>query len=148
MAKSSVVVRQPFVYDADLVSQETGLLCLDESLTDQSGKDDADINTLVKRFGVTGSIPILDRIPIAADFVAATDYHTAMNALIEADKTFMELPADMRAKFDHDPGKFVEFCTDDKNRDELIKMGLVEAPPEPGAPVLVQIAPGKEEPKV
>lgn len=62
-----------------------------------------------------------------------------MNALIAADDSFMELPADLRARFDHNPGKFVDFCSDAKNRDELIKLGLVPKPADPAGPILVQI---------
>lgn len=134
MAKT--LVRGVFMYDGDAVSEATGLACRDVSLTSQEDKEDADINVLVRRFGVTGEIPVLDRLPLIEDFVGLTDYHSAMNALVEADRTFMELPAELRARFDHNAGKFVDFCSDEKNRDELVKLGLVESgakAPDPAA---------------
>lgn len=133
-------LRIPFSYDVDAVSTATGLECLDESLADQGGKDEADINTLVKRFGITGTVPVLDRVPLDSDFVGNVDYHSALNALIEADNAFMELPADLRTRFNHNAGDFVKFCSDEANRDELIKLGLVPKPPDPSAPLLVEIA--------
>ena len=122
------VLRVPFQYDGDVVSEQNGLACKDDSLTNQAEKDECDINTLVRRFGLTGVMPKVDRLPLNEDFVPVTDYHSAMNALIEAEETFMELPADLRARFDHNAGKFVDFCSDEKNRGELIELGLIEKP--------------------
>lgn len=145
MTKGKFILRQPNAYDVEEVSTVTGLTCLDESLTVQDHAEDADINTLVKRFGITGEIPVLDRVPIQEDFVKAVDYHTALNAMIEADRAFMELPADLRKRFDHDAGKFVAFCSDEKNRDEMINLGLIEKPV-PVAPLEVRVVEPKAEP--
>jgi hypothetical protein len=54
----------------------------------------------------------------------------------------MQLPSDIRAKFDNDPGEFFEFCTDPKNADEMVQLGLREAPPSPELPSAVPV---KEE---
>lgn len=138
-------LRVPFMYDAEAVSDQTGLMCLDDSLTNQAERDECDINTLVKRFGITGEVPVLDKLPLVGEFAEITDYHTAMNKLIETDELFMTIPADIRARFDHNAGKFVDFCSDEKNRDELIKMGLVVPaviPPAP-EPMLVKVVPDK-----
>lgn len=140
-----VLVRGAFAYDFEKVSDETGLVCDDESLADQSQLEDSDINVLVRRFGVTGQMPVLERLPIQADFVKPMDYHSALNALMQADSAFNELPAELRSRFDHDPGKFVEFCSDEKNRPELIDLGLVPKDPGPAAPVLVEVV-SKAEP--
>lgn len=124
-----VEVRNAFNYDSDKVSDQTGLKCMDDSMTSQADAEDTDINVLVKRFGLTGEMPVLNRLPISADFVPTMDYHSALNQLQEADDIFMELPAEVRKRFDHDPGAFVNFCSDEKNREELVKMGLVVEKP-------------------
>lgn len=142
---SKVLVRKPFDYDSDDVSLANSLECLDESLTVQDHAEDADINVLVKRFGLTGEMPVLDRIPIQEDFVQATDFHSAMLALKEAENSFMELPADLRQRFDHDPGKFVEFCSKSENRDELVKLGLISKQ-EPIEPLEVRVVEPKASP--
>lgn len=144
MAK--VIVRAPFAYDSDSISENTGLFCDDPSLTVQDQAEEADINTLVKRFGLTGEIPILERVPINADFVGLTDFKSAMDSIREAELAFGSLPADIRKKFNHDPGEFVAFCSDEKNRDEMVKMGFVEKPVDPAAPVLVQVVPEAKSP--
>lgn len=138
-------IRVPGMYDADEVSQETGVACLDDTLANQAEKEECDINTLVKRFGITGEVPQLERLPVQADFVGITDYHTAMNKLIEADSAFMELPADLRARFEHDAGKFVAFCSDEKNLDELRKLGLA-APAPRNDPLEVRVVPDAAAP--
>lgn len=117
-------LRTPFNYDTNVVSDETGLKCEDPSLTVQSMAADADINNIVKRFGVTGTLPQSLVLPTYADYGDILDYHTAMNAIRKADEAFMELPADIRSRFDNDAGKFVAFCSDRGNLDELRSMGL------------------------
>ena len=55
MSKTTVFVRNPYNYDMDKVSNETGLECKDPSLAQQHMKDECDINTIVEQFRVTGS---------------------------------------------------------------------------------------------
>lgn len=119
-----VFVRNPYNYDRDKVSNETGLACEDASLTQQHQKDDADINTIVRRFGLTGELPSNLRLPQYGDFIGIASYHDAMNKVLAAQAEFMKLPADLRAKFENSPEQFVEFCSDPENKEELIKMGL------------------------
>jgi len=142
-------IRVPGEYASDKLSVLHGLKCDDPSLADQGQRDEVDINTRVKRFGLTGTVPVLERLPVNADFVPVTDYKTAMDQLIAADAAFMELPADLRSKFNHDAGAFVAFCSDPKNSEELVKLGLAEKKVKP-QPVLVRLAeplePKKEAP--
>ena len=50
MSKKIPFVRNPYNYDMDQVSQETGLKCEDPSLTQQHCRDECDINVIVERF--------------------------------------------------------------------------------------------------
>lgn len=127
-------LRSGFNYDRDEASLESGLFCQDKSLTLQSQAQDADINLIVKRFGVTGMLPNIERLPIEADFVDIFDYRSAVDAVREAERLFMEVPADIRKRFNHDPGEFVRFCSDPANLPELRKLGLAK-PEEPAKPV-------------
>lgn len=124
MELKTVEFRTPYNYDRDAVSIETGLACQDPSLAVQSQKDEADINYIVKRFGLTGQLPSNIRIPTYGDFTGITDYQSALNAVIAAEDSFMKLPADLRQRFNNDAGEFVEFCSDPKNQEEINKMGL------------------------
>jgi phage internal scaffolding protein len=122
-----VFVRSPYNYDMDAVSDETSLVCKDASLAKQSFAEESDINTLVRRFGLTGELPTNVRMPSYGDFTIVSDFHSAMNAVAQANEAFDAMPALVRARFDNDPGKFVDFCADDSNRAEAEKLGLVSA---------------------
>lgn len=127
---SSIFLRSPFNYDRDAVSLETGLLCEDKSLAQQQFADDADINTIVRRFNLTGQLPDNVRAPQYADFEEVYDFQTAMNAIRSAEESFMAMPANVRSRFYNDPHRFVEFCSDPANMDEARKLGLLV--PSPG----------------
>lgn len=126
-------MRTPYNYNRDRVSAETGLYTPEPSLTVQEARDEVDINTIVRQFGLTGKLPEGLVAPVYGDFSQLSDYHAAVNAIARANETFDDLPAEVRAKFNNDPGAFVDFALDTKNRDQLKEWGMLvpEAPPLP-----------------
>lgn len=129
--------RAPGAYDADEASIEAGLACEDPTLTIQSQAAEADINTIVKRFNITGEIPVSRRepFPIDVDFDEPLDYRSLLDAQRRAVASFNSLPAQVRDTFAHDPQAFVDFATAPENLPKLREWGLAPpAPPEP-APV-------------
>jgi phage internal scaffolding protein len=126
---TKVFVRNPYNYDMALASEESGLVCKDPSLAQQHMKDECDINILVERFGVTGSMPVAPLEPSYGDFSGVGDYHTALNKIRAADEAFMALPAKIRAKFDHDPNSLLNYLQNDENRNEAIQIGLIDGQP-------------------
>lgn len=104
------------------------LECLDPSLAQQSFKDDADINVMLEKFKVTGVMPQGVVMPTYGDFTGVSDYRSAVHAIRVASNAFMDMPANIRARFDNDPQKFLEFCADDANREEAARLGLVPKP--------------------
>lgn len=124
-------------YDTDEVSRETAFTTVGPSMTDQSFAEEVDINTLVKRFGLTGEMPQQVDIPTYADFTSVVDYHSALLMLKRADSEFLSLPGHVRARFNHDAGNLVAFLEDESNREEAVKLGIVKAqeakPPAGGA---------------
>lgn len=128
--------RAPFLrtahnYDMDHASRNSGLECLDKSLAQQQFLEESDINTIVRRFGLTGELPTDFREPLYGDYTGVWDYQTAMNAVRQADETFMTMPAHIRARFHNDPQELLEFLADNDNRAEAIKLGLVKEADEP-----------------
>lgn len=110
---------------ADHVSKQTGLECKDPSLAVQEQLEDADINTIVKRFGLTGELPVQNRVALPdAMFMDDVNYRECLDVVIAAEKSFASMPAAVRNRFENDPVKFVEFATDPDNLDECIKLGL------------------------
>lgn len=82
------------------------------------------------RFGLTGELPSTVGMPISGDFTSVTDFHSAMNMVRAAEEAFMAMPASLRERFGHDPQNVMLFLDDPANRDEAIKLGLVEPPVE------------------
>lgn len=121
-------------YDVDRVSDmtSTGVIAIDpetgeevHSLTHQSFKDECDINTIVKRFGLTGELPQDYKPPVSGDFTNVVDYSTAMQAIADANSRFMEMPPQLRERFENDPQRLMDFLDNDKNREEAIQLGIV-----------------------
>lgn len=129
----------PFNYDADMVSEETGLRCEDETLAKQSFAEECDINTIVRRFHLTGEVPHDVRMPTFGDFEEVYDYHSAAQAIADARESFMAMPAEVRARFGNDAGAFVEFCSKDENRDEAKRLGLLVPEPVVDEPVPMKV---------
>lgn len=126
-----VFVRSPFNYDMNKASDEAGLSFVGtESATQQQFAEEVDINTIVRRFGLTGKMPENIGFPEYGDFADVTDYQTALNAVRAADESFLTIPAEVRARFHNDPQELLSFLNDGRNKDEALKLGLISLPPE------------------
>lgn len=126
MSKNAVFLRTPYNYDRDAATNESGLACEEPSLAQQHYKEECDINTILQKFNITGLLPESPLSPRYGDFSGISDYHTAMNRVIAAQDEFEALPAQIRARFDNDPAKLIEFLENSKNRPEAEELGLVE----------------------
>ena len=127
MATKAPFLRTPYNYDTNAASDESGLHCEDATLAQQHFKDECDINNILRQFNVTGLLPEAPLSPRYGDFSGITDYHTAMNAVIAAEDGFMALPADLRARLQNDPAQLIDFLSDENNRSEAEKLGLLDA---------------------
>lgn len=112
----------------------------EKSKTKQSFKDETDINLILEKYVKTGLINHEPSNPGQyGDFSNVVDYQSACNAVLEVERNFMQLPAQARARFQNDPGQFLEFIQDPKNLEEAQKLGLVElkksAEPSPALPI-------------
>ncbi len=117
-------LRSAFNYDTDKASNEAGLACLDDSLTQQQFKEESDINTIVNRFLKTGVLPTPNTFPQYVDFEGVFDYQSAMNLVRAADESFMRMDAKVRARFNNSPQEFLEFFANPANSEEAIRLGL------------------------
>lgn len=124
-------LRSSFNYDRGAVSRETALTCEDESLAIQSAEEESNINTIVRRFGLTGEMPGQVAMPRSGDFTNIPDFHSAMNLIRQAQEEFMRVPAEVRARFNNDPQAFMNFVEDDANREEARRLGLLKVMVEP-----------------
>lgn len=136
-----VFLRTAHNYDMDQASLESGLSCDPVSLTVQSSVEECDINTIVRRFGLTGELPSDLKAPVSGDFVDVVDFHTALNAVRASEESFAALPASLRARFSNDPQVLMDFVADSSNADEARKLGFLKPLPEPINPVRVEVIP-------
>jgi len=118
-------VKNPVTYDRDKNSSFSTFVFSKPSLAKQSFRDECDINNILRQFNVTGQLPSGSVQPQYGDFSGITDYQSALNAVMAAQDSFLQLPAKVRAKFDNDPALFVEFASDEANKDEMKALGLL-----------------------
>lgn len=135
--------RDPYKYDRDQASRESGVADFGPGVTQQQFKDDADINNIVRRYMATGLAPVNQRAPLPEDFYGIFDFQSAMNAVRSSQEAFAAMPSAVRLRFGNNPAEFVEFCLDPENREEMARMGLAspgpalpEIPPEKGGETL------------
>lgn len=104
----------------------------DKPLTQQSAKDECDINLIVERAKRGAIIEPRPEAPMYGDFSEIPkDLRECLVIARRADELFMSLDANIRRRFDNDPALMLDFLNDSKNRDEAISLGLVMAPPAP-----------------
>ena len=98
-----------------------------ESLTEQSHKESCDINNIITS-ATANPMLLADPAPdrkVFRDFSSGDDYLELQNRLCETRSMFYDLPADLRAHFDHDPSKIIDFVSDETNALEAHEMGLI-----------------------
>jgi len=120
--KAAVVIRGP--YFSPRVRQA---IYFDpkQDRTQQSFRDECDINVLMKRYEQTGILPQGKELPAQFADVSAMDFTESMNQVAVVRGVFSQLGARVRARFENDPGVFLAFVSDDANRGELEKLGLM-----------------------
>lgn len=81
----------------EVTSYETGLDCSNlPDTTRQEFKDETDVNTILKRYGVDG---IQQREPIYSQVDFDMDLQKSLEAIREAERAIEKLPADLYAKY-------------------------------------------------
>lgn len=104
---------------------EKGEIVPDMGRTKQADKAACDINNILARFEKTGQLPqMISRDARYGDFSDVATYDQAMMVVAHAQEQFDALDAVVRKRFGNDPAQMLEFCSDPKNKDEMIKLGL------------------------
>ena len=111
----------------------------DPGYTKQEFKEECDINVIMSKYTKFGVMPPIQEGQWG-DFTNVPDLLEAQQIVQRAAEDFSELSSAVRERFSNDPVKLMSFLSDDKNRDEAIKLGLI-APPKVEAPVVPVPAP-------
>lgn len=101
----------------------------EDTLTEQSHQMDCDVSNILAKFSRTGILErSTDYKAQFGDYLDVQDYHTSLNQINGARALFDALPAKVRARFNNDPGRLLDFCGDEKNLNEMYDLGLAERP--------------------
>lgn len=132
----------------EIVNPHTGEVIVPPSMTKQEFVKECDINNILKQYSQTGMLRHVSANASAGayqDLPDGLDFQQALHIVEEGRAAFMSLPSKVRSRFGNQPEQFLAFLADPANRDEAVKLGLVELPPVV-APIAVSIAtsPGEE----
>ena len=105
--------------------REFAFTCEGESLTQQQFVEECDVNNILAKYKRTGLISHLARHSgNFGDFSSVDDYQTSLGKIMQAQQSFEMLPSELRSKFGNDPGRLIEFMSDEKNTEDCYKFGL------------------------
>lgn len=105
---------------------DIGTLNTEPSLAQQQFKDECDINNIMKKYQTTGQFTHLTSATgVYADFSQITDYQEMLDTVRYAQEAFSALPAEMRLRFNNNPGELLTFLQDPNNRAEGESLGLI-----------------------
>lgn len=107
-----------------------GFDCVSPSRTQQQFKEECDVNNILRNYVNTGVLTYMSAVaPEFGDFSQMPeDYGEALALIAKSEEQFGMLPADVRERFDNKPVNLVNFLQDEKNREEAIKLGLLNKP--------------------
>lgn len=118
------------------------------SKTDQSFKEDCDVNLIVQRWLKTGQISHLAKNQgVYADATLIPDLQDAMSTVAVATQAFDNLPAKVRERFGNSPVALMNFLSVKENYDEGVKLGFFKPRPQSETPPAPPAAPPKETKK-
>jgi phage internal scaffolding protein len=125
---------RPYIYSAFDRPQDSGIVFTMPTMAQQHFKDECDINSIMKRYTQTGLLPQSSREFFYGDVSEQLDYRQALDFLNNAQDNFDALPAVLRKRFDNDPGQLLDFLANPDNREEAVRLGLVEPTNSGGTP--------------
>lgn len=100
--------------------------------TQQQFKDQTDVNLIMEKYRKTNEMTHLNAAAgVYEDLSTPRDFRNSLEVVMRAETAFLSLPSRVREKFANDPHQLLEFLSKEENRDEAVKLGLVEKKKEP-----------------
>lgn len=97
-------------------------LVYNDSRTKQSFKDSTDINKILQKAQVAGTLSHLEQFGGEYKSFQNFDFFEAQLQIARAQTIFERLPSEIRREFNNDPGKFFAYANDPENVDNLHKL--------------------------
>jgi len=104
------VVVHGAAFDRKSHSSASSLECPSVSKVQQQFKDSADINTIMKRFGVSGVLPPVNVQGVYGDFTGISEIRDAFDLVDRAHARFMALDPAIRERFRNDPRELERYA--------------------------------------
>lgn len=99
------------------------------SRTKQSLADALDVNNIIKRYHQTGVLQQAHEFEgVYGDF-SSYDLREAIEKVQQSNELFLQVPSEIRAKFDNDAGAFIDYATNRENIGQLRDWGLANPQP-------------------
>lgn len=98
-----------------------------EYTTEQHHKKECDVNQIIRKYDKTGLILHVSKFEAKYGNLTGLDFQNMMNTITHAQSMFQQLPSEIRNRFKNDPGALIQFMENPDNRDEAIKLGLINA---------------------
>lgn len=93
-------------------------------LTEQSHKEECDINYILRDYSRTGFLKHAKKNEGRYDDVTSQDFQEAMFTVTNAQSLFNDLPALVRKRFGNSPSAFFDFVHDPGNLSEMQRLGI------------------------
>jgi phage internal scaffolding protein len=120
----------------------------DPGKTEQSHKQEVDINQIIKKHGMDMIAKTAKVQQLQYDDNPNNDFQETMDMIVKARESFESLPSLVRKEFGNDVARFMDFVRNPDNGQRMIDLGLAERPPEvvPESPVEVVVVQSGETP--
>lgn len=121
MPNPKLKIAYNYSYDSPQIDFSTS-----PSMTKQSFKAECDINNILVKYQKTGVFDHVKKYEPQYFDATETDYHEAMNTVVQAQEMFEDLPSKAREYFNNDPASFLKFFDDNggDSVDILYDLGL------------------------
>jgi phage internal scaffolding protein len=93
--------------------------------TEQSHKDQCDVNNIMKKYDKQGIITHVSKFEAEFGDLTGADFKKAMDLIAGSKSQFEGLPSEIRNRFKNNPGNLLEFMENPDNRAEAIELGLI-----------------------
>lgn len=109
----------------------------------QAFRDETDINRIVARFTLTGTLPPEHSRTGSYLDVSSVDFLVAQNMVADMRSKFDRLPAKLRSKFSNSPHQMLRWLEDPDNAAEAVRLGLLVPKPTPAPSEPSKVKEGK-----
>lgn len=93
--------------------------------TEQSHKKECDINNIIRKYDKQGIITHVSKFEAQFGDMTGLEFQTMQNKVLSAKEQFGKLPSKIRKRFGNNPKELLAFMEDSNNREEAIKLGLI-----------------------